>query len=63
MCHKAFYAFLPTLTFVPDCFVTTKIIEKLYNVIVSNYLVDLHGKDSDCIIFFGDEMCLNTMNE
>ena len=45
MCDKAFYAFLPTLAFVPDCFVTTKIIEKLYNVIVSNDLLDLHGKD------------------
>ena len=63
MCDKAFYAFLPTLAFVPDCFVTTKIIEKLYNVMVSNDLLDLHGKDSDCIIFFGDEICLNTMNE
>ena len=29
MCDKAAYAFLPTLKFVPDCFVTNNMFEKL----------------------------------
>ena len=36
MCDKAFDAFLPTLIFFPDWFVTFKLIKKLDDVLFSN---------------------------
>ena len=33
MCDKAFDDFLPALKFVPDCFLTSKMIKKVYNAV------------------------------
>ena len=36
MCDKAVYNFLPTTTFIPDRFVTSKMIKKLYNALFAD---------------------------
>ena len=38
LCDKAVDAFLPALKFVPDCFVTNKMLEKLDVAVFSNSL-------------------------
>ena len=45
MCNKAIDNFLPTLKFVPDWFVTSKILEKL--------LTALHADDN--ILYFNED--------
>ena len=51
MCDKAAYAFLPPLKFVPDCFVTNNMLEKLDDVIFSNDDIAFVNADSDDVTF------------
>ena len=57
---KAADAFLPTLNFVADCYVTSKMLEKL-DVIFSNDDLDLDDADSDIVTFFSNDMGQNTI--
>ena len=60
MRDKAVDANLPTLKFVPDWFVTNKILEKLDDVAVCNDDIDLVDIDSRIVKFFSDDMGLLT---
>ena len=62
MCDKAVDACLPALKFVTDWFITNRILEKLDNVIFSNYDKDIDDVNSDIIAFFSDGMVLATVN-
>ena len=44
-------AFPPTLKFVPDCFFTNKMLEKLFDVVFSNDDIVFSIKDSDNVTF------------
>ena len=44
-------AFPPTLKFVPDCFFTNKMLEKLFDVVFSNDDIVFSVKDSDNVTF------------
>ena len=56
MCDKAVDACLWTLEFVPDWFVTNKMLEKLRNVVLSNYDIELDDTDPDIVACFSDGM-------
>ena len=61
MCDKPVDAFLPTLNFVPDWFVTSKMLEQLDNVLFSND-IKLDDLDTDILTFFSDDMDNNTID-
>ena len=56
MCDKAFDSFLPTLKFVFDCFVTSKMIKKLDDEVFSNGDMVCFNEDSGNVTFCSDEM-------
>ena len=58
MCEKAVDVCLPALTFVPDWFITNKMLEKR-DIVFSNNDIVFVNEDSD-VTFFSD-MCLNTI--
>ena len=62
ICDKAVDALLPALKFVPDYFVTNKLLEKLANVVLSNDDIFFVDVDSDVVTFFNDDMAHNTIN-
>ena len=59
MCEKAVDVCLPALTFVPDWFITNKMLEKRDDIVFSNNDIVFVNEDSD-VTFFSD-MCLNTI--
>ena len=62
MCDKAVDACLSALKFVPDWFVTSKMLEILDNVVLSNDDIDLDYTDSDVVTFCSDGMDINTID-
>ena len=60
-CNKAVDTFLPTLEFVPDWFVTSKMIKELYDDLFSNDDIILVNEDSNCVMLFGDEMGIRSV--
>ena len=54
--------FLPTLNFVPDWFVTNKMIKKFYNALFPHDDILFSNKDSDNVTFSSDEMGINSVN-
>ena len=62
MCDKAVDALLPALKFNSDYFVANKVLEKLDNVVFSNYDIFFVDVDSDAVTFFNDDMDHNTIN-
>lgn len=62
MCDKAVNDFLPTLNSVPDCFIVTKMLDKLDNVVFFNDGIGLDDIDSDFVPLFSDDMELNTID-
>ena len=59
---KAVDAFLPTLNFVLDWYITSKMLEKLDNVVFSNDDIDLNYIDSDINTFFSNDMGQNIID-
>lgn len=51
MCNKAVDTFLPALKFIPDCFVTNKMIEKLDNAVLSNDGIAFGDTDFGIVTF------------
>ena len=62
MFDKAVDACLWTLEFVPDLFVTNKMLEKLCNVALSNYDIKLDDIDPDTAAFFSNGMGIVTID-
>ena len=58
MCDKVVDSFLTTLKFVPDCFVTNKMIKKLYNVLFTDDNILYFDKDSGNVTFPSDDMSI-----
>ena len=56
MCDKAVDAFLPTLKFLPDWFVTSKMNEKLDDTLFSNNDITFVNENSNHVTFFSDKM-------
>ena len=61
MYHKAVDVFLTTLKFVPDWFVTNKMLEKLGDVVFSKDDIVFVYENSDNVTFFSDDVGLNNM--
>ena len=59
-CDKAVDSYLLTLKFVPDLFVTSKMLEKLDSSVFSDGDIFLHDIDSNIITFFSDDMGFGT---
>ena len=53
---QVIYAFLPTLKFVPDWFVTSKMIKNLDDDFFSNYDIIFVNENCNNVTFFDDEM-------
>ena len=51
MCDKVVDAFLPTLKFVSDRFITNKMLEKLFAIVFSNDNIVFVNEDSDNVTF------------
>ena len=62
LCDKAVDAYLPPLKFVPDWFVTNKMLGKHENVVFSNDDIDLDDIDSDVVTYFSDDIGFNTID-
>ena len=62
MCNKAADDFLPALKFVPDSFVISKMIEKLYAALYADDGLLFFDEDSSNIIFCSDEMGILRVN-
>ena len=62
MYHKAVDVFLTTLKFVPDWFVTNKMLEKLGDVVFSKDDIVFVYENSDNVTFFSDDVGLNYIN-
>ena len=62
MCGKAVDACLPTLKFVPDWFITNKILEKVDNLVFCNDDIDFDDIDPDIVTLFNDDMGLATID-
>ena len=62
MCKEAVNACLPLLKFVPDCFVTNKILQDLDNAVFFNHNIVFVNANSD-VTFFRDDMGLVKVNE
>ena len=61
MCDEAFDNFLPTLNFVPDWFVKSKMIKKLFTVLYADENIVYFDEDFGNVIFSCNEMViLNT---
>ena len=56
MCDKAVYDFVTALKFIPDWFVTGKIIKKLHNALFTHDDILFFVEDCNNANFFGDEM-------
>ena len=56
MCDKAVDFFLITIKFVPDWFVTNKMLEKLDKSAISNGDIFSHDVDSNIITFLSNDM-------
>ena len=56
MCDKAFDYFLPALKFVPDWFVTSKMIENLHNALFAEDDIVFFDEESGNVTFSSDEM-------
>ena len=56
MCDKAADAFQPTLKFVPNWFVSNKILQNHYDNLFSVDNIIFFGEDSNNVTFFCDEM-------
>ena len=52
MCDKAVDEFLPALKFVPDWFITNKMLEKLIDALFVNDDVIFINEDCDSVTFF-----------
>ena len=52
MCDKAVDEFLPALKFVPDWFITNKMLEKLNDALFVNDDVIFINEDCDSVTFF-----------
>ena len=59
---KAVDSYLPTLKFVSDWFVTSKMVQKLDNAVFSNDNLVIGDIDSDIITFFSNYINLNSIN-
>ena len=53
--NKAIDIFLPTLKFVTDSFVTSKMIKKLDDALFANDDINFVNEDSNYVTFFNDE--------
>ena len=62
MCDKALHFYWITLKFVPDWFVTNKMLEKFDNLICSNGDIFFHDVHSNIITFFNNDMVFNTID-
>ena len=62
MCEKFVQAFLPVSKFVPDLFVTNKMLEKLDNAVTSNDYILLVHVDSNSITFLSNDIAFNTID-
>ena len=51
MCNKAVDDFLPTLKFVPNWFITSKMIKRLYNALFADDNIFFFDEDSGNVIF------------
>ena len=58
MCDKAVNVFLPTLRFVPDWFVSYKMLEKLDDALFTNDNIIFINGGSNNVPFFGCEMSI-----
>ena len=58
MCDKVVDSFLTTLKFVPDGFVTNKMIKKLYNVLFTDDNILFFDKGSGNVTFPSDDMSI-----
>ena len=61
ICHKAVDDFLPTFIYVPDWFVTSKMIKKLFIVLHTDENVLYFDKDSGNVGFNYNEMGILTI--
>ena len=62
MCGKAVDDFLPTLKFVPDWLVTSKMIKKLYDTVFADDDILFFVEDSGNVSFLSDEMGILSVN-
>ena len=56
MCDKAADDFLPALKFVPDWFVSSKMIKKLHDTLFADNDILFFGEDSSNVTLSSDEM-------
>ena len=56
MCDKAADDFLPALKFVPDWFVSSKMIKKLHDALFADNDILFFGEDSSNVTLSSDEM-------
>ena len=56
MCDETVDDFLPTLYFVPDWFVTSKMIKKLFTALYANENILYFDKDSGNVVFNYDKI-------
>ena len=62
MCDKAADTFLPTSKFVPNWFITSKMIKKLDDVLFSNHDIIFFNEDSNYVTFFSNEIGILSVN-
>ena len=58
MCDEAVDDFLPTLNFVADCFVTTKMVKKLFTALYVDENILYFNQDSGNVVFNSNEMVI-----
>ena len=61
MCDKAVDSCLLALKFAPDCFVTTKMIEKLDSAVFPDDYIIFSDLDSDFVTLFSEDIGLNSI--
>ena len=62
ICDKVVDICLPTLNFLPDCFVTNEMLEKLDNIAFSIDDIDLNDADCDNVTLFSNDIGLVTID-
>ena len=62
MCDKSVNSYLPALKFVLDCFVASKMVEKIVNGVFSNYCIFVGDINSDIVIFSSNDIDYNSIN-
>ena len=62
ICDEAVDSYLLALKFVPNCFVSCKMIEKGDNAVFSNDNIVFDDIDSDIVTFFSNDIDLNSLN-